>query len=541
MLLILFLSAGAVLSAQYHKPVLDLNFTGVPGKCISLTGHTIGLSDRDDIAFLKKGGLRIDEDAAYFTSHFRSDLFDGRTLSGSFRVLFDEDGLEDDRRKLSFGAIELTLDKDLIPTLTFQAKKGDLLGPDLSIRGRSPVKPDTYHDFTFRYSVPEQWAEFSMDGDLQGAVGGYLPLLEMRPIICGRGFIGTVAHLRLYDGSLDPDELRIMPSDPAEITVYRQDLSDALALRVNPYLSFLCKTILTGDPAAASLTVREWENMKRRASELNSLARELSHGKALIRDRILTVFITEPESLETFSPYTMPPVKDLLKQPLRLVAAGNGTDHLPFLIYSFARIPDLKVVPQDLKSPEGKVISADNVRIAVLTRRFVSSPFQRNYAVPFRFTTDENVIRIDEAKRLNLFRISYPDGDIWMEYEDEIPARFLKEVPPTLNRTGFTAPCTAKAFLLEVKADAPAGIYSGAVKLVADGRDAGEIPVQIRVLPFRIKPRSAGAELRDDAGYPVRDVKGYAEVLQTLCTSLARQPQKAKMAHLYEVGLCAQI
>ena len=55
------LFCGALLPAQYHAPMLDLDFVSVPGKCSSVTGSNISLSDRDEIEFLKQGGLRIDE------------------------------------------------------------------------------------------------------------------------------------------------------------------------------------------------------------------------------------------------------------------------------------------------------------------------------------------------------------------------------------------------------------------------------------------------------------------------------------------------
>ena len=72
-----FLLCGTLLSAQYHAPVLDLDFVSMPGSCVSITGSNVSPSDRDEIEFLRKGGLRIDEKKAYFTSHIRSDLFDG--------------------------------------------------------------------------------------------------------------------------------------------------------------------------------------------------------------------------------------------------------------------------------------------------------------------------------------------------------------------------------------------------------------------------------------------------------------------------------
>lgn len=548
----ILLCAGR-LSAQYHTPVLDLDFMTSPGSCFSLTQSRISASDREEIQFPEEGGLRIDEMEAYFTSHVRGDLFDGRTLSGCFRVSFDEDGFDDGVRKLSFGSFMLSLDDKRIPSLTFQAKTGDLLGPDFTIRGRLPVTLDRVHCFTFRYSVRERRAEFSMDGALQGIAFGFLPLLDVRSIVCGRDFIGTVEHLRLYDGSLDTDELMIQPVSRTERNDYFTTMQSAADRRSNLYLTHLCRMILQGKLTHRALTVKEWAGMKHRAAGLDALSSAFQREEGLIRDKILTVFTATPADLVDFTPHTMPPVRDLLKRDLRLVAAQNGRDFVPFIVYPFARIPELKLVPGDLKSKDGRIIPASDIRILVLARRFINparesrlyAPQHGSIVVPYEFTTDENIVRIDETKRTNQFRISYPDGDVWMEHSGNIGDRFRKEPPPTLTHTALPAPCTAKAFLLEVTARVPAGVYRGTVRLLADNRDAGEIPVQIRVLPFQIKPQMPSDGSGDDAPYtglryPPRDVKGYADFLENLCAALAKQPQKAKMALEYKQWLAQQ-
>lgn len=545
------LLCGALVSAQYHTPVLDLDFVSQPGKCSSVTGNNISLSDRDEIEFLKQGGLRIDEKKAYFTSHLRSDLFDGRTLSGCFRASFDGEGFEDDSiRKLSFGMFSLTLDENRIPSLTFQAKVGDLLGPDFTLRGRTPVKLDTVHCFTFRYSVRERRAEFFMDGVLQAAAYGFLPLLDIRSIVCGKDFIGTLENLRLYEGSLETDELRIQPISRVEQNNYRTAMQSAADRRSNLYLTNLCRMVLQANLINRSLTVKDWQSMRRRADELEALSGAFQREEGLIRDKILTVFTAAPGDLADFSPYRMPPLKTLLKRDLRFVAAQNGRDFVPFVVYPFSRIPELKFVPGDLKSKEGNMIPASAVRVLVLSRRFINpvqephlyAPIHGSIPVPYAFTTDENIVRIDETKRINQFRISYPDGDVWMECNGAIDPRFRKAPPPTLSHSSLPIPCAAKAFLVEITARAPAGVYTGSIQLLADGRDAGEIPLQVRVLPFRIKEQPADPGNSCDEPYtglrfPARDVQGYADLLRQLCVVQMKQPAKAKLAQEYSLWL----
>ena len=59
----------------------------------------------------------------------------------------------------------------------------------------------------------------------------------------------------------------------------------------------------------------------------------------------------------------MPPLQDLLKRELRFAAAQNGRDFVPFIVYPFSRIPELKFVPGDLKSKEGNTLPASAVRV----------------------------------------------------------------------------------------------------------------------------------------------------------------------------------
>ncbi len=551
LLILCFLLCGNFLSAQYHTPVLDLDFATFSRRLFSLTGSGISASDREEIEFLEDGGLRIDEKDAYFTSHLRSDLLDGRTLSGCFRVSFDKDGFEDDGvRKLSFGTFTLTLDENRIPSLTFQAKKEDLLGPDFTLRGRTPVSLDTVHCFTFRYSVRERRADFSMDGELQAAAYGFLPLLDIRSIVCGREFIGTLENLRLYDGSMDMDELMIQPVSRVDLNDYLTTMECAADRRSNLYLTNLCRMILQGNPARRALTKNDWSAMQRRAAELDALSSAFQKEEGLIRDKILTVFTAAPEELKDFTPYAMPPLKDLLKGELRLVAAQNGRDFVPFIVYPFARIPELKLVPTDLKDSAGNVIPASAVRVLVLYRRFINpvqepqlyAPFHGSVPVPYAFSTDENIVRIDETRRLNQFRIAYPDGDVWMECSSLPDSRFRKEPPSTLEHTAMPVPCTSKAFLVEVTSRVPAGVYTGAIRLLADGRDAGEIPLRVHVLPFRIKEQPADPGSGDDEPYtglrfPARDVQGYADFLRKLCAVQMQQPEKAKLAQEYNLWL----
>ena len=420
----------------------------------------------------------------------------------------------------------------------------------ITLRGRTPVKLDTVHCFTFRYSVRERRVDFSMDGELQAAAYGFLPLLDIRSIVCGRDFIGTLENVRLYDGSLETEELLIQPIPRVELNNYLTAMQSAADRRSNLYLTNLCRMILQANLTGRSLTVHDWTAMQRRAGELEALSGTFQKEEGLIRDKILTVFTTTPGALADFTSEIMPPLQDLLKRELRFAAAQNGRDFVPFIVYPFSRIPELKFVPGDLKSKEGNTLPASAVRVLVLSRRFINpvqephlyAPVHGSVPVPYEFTTDENIVRINETKRINQFRIAYSDGDVWMECSGAIEPRFRKTPPPTLDHTTMPVPCVSKACLVEITARAPAGVYTGSLRLLADGRDAGEIPLLVHVLPCRIKEQPADPGNSYDEPYtglrfPARDVQGYADLLRQLCAVQMKQPAKAKLAQEYSLWL----
>ncbi len=118
--------------------------------------------------------------------------------------------------------------------------------------------------------------------------------------------------------------------------------------------------------------------------------------------------------------------------------------------------------------------------------------------VPEMLLNDENLVRVVDKTKDNYVRYNNMDGTVsyqWMSanfmvtnYQFTNQANMgliadAKELQPVvLNKNEFK-----QYFItLKVPANAKAGLYSGAVDLIADGKVIGKAPVSVRVLPFAL-------------------------------------------------------
>lgn len=499
--------AGTIaLCARNCKPVMDADFCTVPGQIISLSGHRIGIGKQGKYA-ADKNAVRLNGTRdAYVLTHGTVLQADGKTFSGLFRLAYDEPGMFENEqpeiRTVGFGSFELIIGKGGLPTMRLFAKSGDLLGPDVVLQGKTPLQPGKFYDFAFRYSTVEQLAEFYIDGVLQDSLRGFLPELNIVYLDAGRKFLGRIARIRLYDGFLTVPEMNPVKLTETEINTYRGKLREIIARNANPFLTTTAQSMLELLPRLETYgcTEAERELLFDRLESLDRVSDQLRFG---VHSWIVSAFDLPVSALDDFDPdRPMAKGKRPLDKPLRLVMAQNLRDHVPFLIYPYAKIGKFELKATDLVSKDGKQkIPSDAVRISVLQHGFYNpadadrlghirrfAPLSSSVLIPLRFTTDPDAVRVDIARRYNETAILYPDGEkaYLREGTMELPRRFFQSAPATLKEVEFDAPFRPQVFLAEVTANnAPAGLYNGTIELLADGQPAGEIPIAVRVLPFR--------------------------------------------------------
>ena len=198
-------------------------------------------------------------------------------------------------------------------------------------------------------------------------------------------------------------------------------------------------------------------------------------------------------------------------EPVAIVAAGDEYEPGAFLVYPFANLGKVSFTLKPFKSESGKVFPADALDLAVVKVWYQNGNGWYTYfgdtgakLCPELLLHDEDLIRVDTAKKANYARLVAKDGTkterwinppramnrrnfsqtrntvaFWPMREDFRDARTLQ--PVRLDEGAF------RSFILtaHVAKGFPAGLYKGAVGLAdAAGKALGEIPVEIRVLPF---------------------------------------------------------
>jgi len=152
--------------------------------------------------------------------------------------------------------------------------------------------------------------------------------------------------------------------------------------------------------------------------------------------------------VDEVDPETAPP-EQFAKPEISTFAARGEWQSVGFVIYATRNLKRLKISASPLQSPDGKTISAERVRI-FLNRRVLQRKAPR--------TPPTEVVPV--AALLDPFE------------PFDLPAGYFKEVTITLH----------------VPADAVPATYRGEISVAPEGAPATAIPLQVRVLPFRLKP-----------------------------------------------------
>ena len=257
--------------------------------------------------------------------------------------------------------------------------------------------------------------------------------------------------------------------------------------------------------ANAQFTVRPW-----------------TQDNAPLADRVAADFkdIKHPAA---FVHYDVPAMSPLQRLPdvypedgvpsgtVRIVAAKDEYEPGSFLIYPFRDLGKTQLSLTPFRTADGKVFPAADLDLKVVKVWYQNGNGWYSYfgdtgfkLCPELLLNDEDLIRVDTEKKANYARLVAKDGTVtehwlnppramnrrnfnfhrgtyafWPMREDFRDAKTLQ--PVRLEEGAF------RSFILtaHVAKGFPAGLYKGAVAL-ADAADKalGEIPVEIRVLPF---------------------------------------------------------
>ena len=254
--------------------------------------------------------------------------------------------------------------------------------------------------------------------------------------------------------------------------------------------------------ATAQFTVRPW-----------------TQDNAPLDARVAADFKEIPHP-DAFVHYAVPAMSTLQRLPdvypddgiaggvVRIIAAKDEYEPGAFLIRATRDLGKTPLALTPFKTADGKLFPA-----ADLDLKFVKVWYQNGNAwysyfgdtgfklVPELLVNDEDLIRVDTAKRANYARLSFADGKtgeqwinppremnrVFWDFHRSIPA--FQPMRPEFRDAATLQPVNLpkgafKNFFLTVRVRpaTPAGLYMGAVRVGSHG----EIPVAIRVLDFAL-------------------------------------------------------
>lgn len=217
--------------------------------------------------------------------------------------------------------------------------------------------------------------------------------------------------------------------------------------------------------------------------------------------------------------YTVDPMSSIKRLPdtfptdgklcadLGIIAAQNEYEPASFVIYPRKPANSFTFSVSDLKSPAGKIFPASQLNLKLLKIWYQTGSSWYGYFAdalghalcPELLLNDEDLVRVDCITKDNYVKYHNEDGTVsyqWMtapytalDYVESLGqanTNLIRDAetlqPVVLNKDEFkqfflTAHVTAK--------DAP-GLYAGSIKMNADGKYVGTIPVKLRILPFEL-------------------------------------------------------
>ncbi len=212
------------------------------------------------------------------------------------------------------------------------------------------------------------------------------------------------------------------------------------------------------------------------------------------------------------------PVDGLASAPVRIVSAKGEYEPGSFLVYPLADLGKVKFSLSPFKTTEGQVFPEDKLDLKVVKVWCQNKNGWYSYfgdtgfkLCPELLLNDEDLIRVDAEKLANYARLVDKDGKVterWINPPRQFDSRFYDHWQGTDGfqsmRPDFRDAETLQPVLLQegrfrnffltahVTPDVAEGTYRGAVRLAdKSGKNLGEIPVTLTVLPFELpKPKA---------------------------------------------------
>ena len=244
---------------------------------------------------------------------------------------------------------------------------------------------------------------------------------------------------------------------------------------------------------------------------------------AVLAARVAADFPKAPKT--DFLYYSVPAMSDVQRlpdvspfdanpgEPVRIFAARDEYEPGAFLVYPLKNLGKVSLTLTPFRSKDGKTFPADKLDLKLVKVWYQNKNAWYSYfgdtdfkLVPELLVNDEDLIRVDTEKKANYARLKNKDGSTteqWINPPRQMNHRYFEHYRETYGfmpmRENFRDAKTLQPVLLEegafknffltahVTKDIAPAVYRGAVRLTGkSGKQLGEIPVELRVLPFEL-------------------------------------------------------
>lgn len=217
---------------------------------------------------------------------------------------------------------------------------------------------------------------------------------------------------------------------------------------------------------------------------------------------------------QLFAYYVVPPMSNIkrtqfqypedgvLGGPIRIIAAKGEFEPASVVFFPFADAKKVEVKVSDLKGKNGTIpssaIDLKIIKVWYQTGTAWYSYFSDSKGrelVPELLLNDETLIKVDTKTEDNFLRVGAADSKdskyIWISNPHEIQIPFNDTLEPVGDAPKFQ-PFSFQAGELKqlwLTFEAPKGaegLYTGSLAITVDGKPQGNIPLEVRVLPFEL-------------------------------------------------------
>ncbi|MEF3303479.1 COG1470 family protein [Paenibacillus sp. GYB003] len=205
------------------------------------------------------------------------------------------------------------------------------------------------------------------------------------------------------------------------------------------------------------------------------------------------------------------PEDGTISDRLSIIAAKGEFEAASFVLYPKADVNSVTFEVYDLVG-DGGTIPAGSVDLRVVKNwyqggtgwySYFADPFKK-VLVPELLLHDENLIKVDPVTKTNSLRIDYPSGSRYVDISGT-PAAVFDHFAEPVEDSDTLLPVSLRLgeskqlwLTLKVPSDAPAGTYAGMIDIRADGAPAGQIRMNVRVLPFELPAPKTYYDLNKD-------------------------------------------